>query len=64
MEKKFKIKDRLCEKVVKREIDESEKTFVPCINCERPYKRTAKYPNEVCRSCGVEGTKLEEVIKT
>ena len=63
MEKKFEIKGRDFDKVVKREINESENIFMSCMSCERAYKRTEKYPYEVCNVCTMEGIKLEEVIK-
>ena len=28
-----------------------EKTFEDCVKCTRPYKKTEKYPNEVCPAC-------------
>ena len=32
-----------------------EKTIVPCKKCGRPYKKGARYPNEVCLACKKEG---------
>ena len=29
-------------------------TFADCPRCKRPYKKTAKYPNEICNVCKVE----------
>ena len=63
MEKKFEIKGRDFEKIVKREINESENIFMECMNCDRPYKRTEKYPYEVCNLCIMEGVKLKEAKK-
>ncbi len=42
--------------------EETKKTFAVCSNphCKRPYKKSDKFPNEVCPTCKAEGVKFDK----
>ena len=33
------------------EQEQNQRVFAECRKCTRPYKKTAKFPNEVCPVC-------------